>query len=231
MIIEFTDTYGISEDCKPVPASKLIPEWYKNTESYIGGVKVPGENGSTKATVKKCIPVFDAITAGYLILLPADVWVTLKEIDGQTVQWFEWANFGLISWHPIDQAPLHPARKPYPYAKFNNPWSIKTPKGYSCLFVQPFHREAPFTVLPGVVDTDTYIPPVNFPMVINDPKFEGLIPMGTPIVQVIPFKRDSWNIEFGSEETYKKQIAVTSKLRSKFYDKYKTMFWSKKEYK
>ena len=110
-----------------------------------------------------------------------------------------------------------------------NPWAIKTPKGYSTLFTQPMHRESVFTILPGVVDTDTYTAPVNFPMVINDPNFEGLIPKGSPIVQVIPFKRDKW------ESTFSKDVESVNKvsayLNSQFFDRYKRMFWSRKEYK
>lgn len=226
MKITFTNTTGADLE-SPQPASKLIPEWYKNTGSYVGNEKKPNGNGGTSATVKRCMPVFDAMTAGYIIESPADVFVSIK--DGG--QWFEWSDFNLIAFHPIEQAPEHPARKPYPYPKWNNPWSIKTPKGYSTLFVQPFHRESIFTILPGVVDTDQYTPPINFPFVINDPTFEGLIPKGTPIAQVIPFKRDSWAMNIGSIKDLKNQASVTKRLQSKFFDRYKFMFWTRKEYK
>lgn len=227
MRILFTNISGYQDLNAPKPASSLVPDWYKNTESYVSGSKKPDGNAGTTATIKRCMPVFDAITAGYIIESPADVWVSIR--DGQ--QYFEWSSFGLISFHPIDQAPLHPNKKPYAYAKWNNPWSIKTPKGYSTLFVQPFHRESIFTILPGIVDTDQYFPAVNFPFVINDPQFEGLIPMGTPIVQAIPFKRDSWKMELGKQEDFTKQANVIQKLNTKFFDRYKTMFWSRKEYK
>lgn len=196
-------------------------------DSYIGGQKAPDGGGNSKATIKKCIPVFDAITAGYIIVSPADVFVSIKE--GQ--QYFEWAALDLIAFHPIEQAPNHPDRKPFAYPKWTNYWAVKTPKGYSTLFVQPFHRESVFTILPGIVDTDTYTAPVNFPMVINDPFFEGLIPKGTPIAQVIPFKRESWNMVFGNHEDLKYQANIANKLKTRFFDRYKTMFWSKKDYK
>lgn len=227
MKIIFTNTSGYKELEQPKPASLLVPDWYKNTNSYVNGSKKPSGDGGTSATVKRCMPVFDAMTSGYIIETPADVYVSIK--DGG--QWFEWSDMGLISFHPIEQAPLHPNRNPYAYPKWNNHWSIRTPKGYSTLFVQPFHRESVFTILPGIVDTDEYYAPVNFPFVINDPQFEGLIPKGTPIAQVIPFKRDSWKMEIGNQEDLKKQASITKKLQSKFFDKYKTMFWSRKEYK
>ena len=226
MKIIFTNTTGADLE-QPKPASRLMPDWCKNTQSYVNGAKKPSGDGGTTATIKKCVPVFDAITAGYIIESPADVFVSIK--DGG--QWFEWSDFGLISFHPIEQAPDHPARKQFAYPKWNNPWAISTPKGYSTLFVQPFHRESVFTILPGIVDTDQYTAPVNFPFVINDPAFEGLIPKGTPIAQAIPFKRDSWTINIGDIKNLKAQANVTKKLHSKFFDKYKSMFWARKEYK
>lgn len=227
MKITFTNTSGFQDLIAPKPASSLVPEWYKNTESYISGEKRPDGNGGVTATVKRCMPVFDAITSGYIIESPADIWVSIRE--GQ--QYFEWSSMGLISFHPIDQAPLHPNKKPYAYPKWNNPWAVKTPNGYSTLFVQPFHRKSVFTILPGIVDTDQYYAPVNFPFVINDPSFEGLIPAGTAIAQVIPFKRDSWKMEFGTQKDLIKQEGITQKLKTKFFDRYKTMFWTKKEYR
>jgi hypothetical protein len=226
MKITFTNTSGAELE-QPKPASKSVPDWYKNTQSYTNGERKPIGNGNTSATIKRCMPVFDAITAGYIIESPADVYVSIK--DGG--QWFEWSDHNLIAFHPIEQAPEHPDKKPFAYPKWNNPWSITTPKGYSTLFVQPFHRESIFTILPGVVDTDQYTPPVNFPFVINDPVFEGLIPKGTPIAQVIPFKRDSWTMELGDKKDLEAQAKVSKKLQSKFFDRYKSMFWAKKEYK
>jgi len=228
MEIQFTNVSGFFELETPQPASNFIPEWYKNMASYMGdGLKEPNGDGTTKSTIKRCMPVFDTITAGYIITSPADVWISAKE--GK--QHFEWSNFSLIGFHPIEQAPEHPARNIYPYPKWNNQWAIKTPKGYSCLFVQPFHRESVFTILPGIVDTDEYFAPVNFPMVINDPDFKGLIPKGTPIAQVIPFKRESWQMSFGDQNDYTEQAGVIQKLNTKFFDRYKTMFRVQKEYK
>lgn len=227
MNITFTNTTNNTTLEKPKPASKYIPEWYKETESYLNGEKKPFGGAGTTATIKRCMPVFDAITAGYIIELPADVYVSIK--DGR--QNFEWSDMNLVSFHSTDQAPNHPARKPHDYAKWNNPWAIKTPKGYSTLFVQPFHRESVFTIMPGIVDTDEYTSPVNFPMVINDPEFEGMIPKGTPIAQVIPFKRDNWESTLGSQKDFDEQSDVQRRLTSKFFDRYKSMFRSPKEYK
>lgn len=212
----------------PEPALSLVPEWYKNTESYTNNIKKPSMDGTTPASIKKCLPVFDAMTAGYIIKSPADVYVS--KIDNQ--QHFQWASFNLIEFHPVTQAPLHPYRTVYDvYPKWINPWTIKTPKGYSVLFIQPLHRESVFTILPGIVDTDKYPNPVNFPFVIKDPNFEGLIPAGTPIAQVIPIKKESWNRKRLNKHDIIGIEGAILKLRSKFFDGYKNMYWTRKEYK
>ena len=227
MNITFTNTSGFDGLEQPQPASKFIPDWYKNMESYQNGKKIPTIATGTPATIKKCMPVFDAINAGYIISSPADVYVKIK--DGN--QYFEWAAFNLIDFHPIVQAPEHPLKNEHAYPKWMNYWAIRTPKGYSTMFVQPMHRESVFTILPGIVDTDEYYAAVNFPMVINDPKFEGLIPKGTPIAQVIPFKRDEWTMQFGGYKEIKEQADNATQLNTRFFDRYKTMFRKNKEYK
>jgi hypothetical protein len=68
-------------------------------------------------------------------------------------------------------------------------------------------------------------------MVINDIAFQGLIPKGTPIAQVIPFKREGWHMEIGSDKDVKEHNKIIEKMRTKFFDRYKSMFWSRKEYK
>jgi hypothetical protein len=230
MKIIFTNVSGFDIE-NPKPASKFLPTWYKNIGSYLGNEKKPIGNGTVAPTIKRCIPVLDAITSGYIITLPADIYVSIKKNNnGENGQFFEWPSLDLIEFHPIDQAPGHPLSKPYPYPKFRNPWAIKTPKGYSTLFVQPFHRESVFTILPGIVDTDIYTAPVNFPFVINDPNFEGYIKRGTPIAQAIPIKRDRWTMEMGNEQDFVEQNSVALKLKTKFFDSYKSTFWDKKEY-
>jgi hypothetical protein len=61
--------------------------------------------------------------------------------------------------------------------------------------------------------------------------FKGVIKQGTPFVQVIPFKREPWNMELiepieASKEFTRQRI----NLRSTFVNGYKNKFRSKKEY-
>ena len=144
--------------------------------------------------------------------------------------WYQWHDLAPISFHSIYQAPKHPLQNSFPYPKWLNPWSIKTPRGYSTFFMQPVHRESVFTIMPGIVDTDKYTAPVNFPFVLNDANFEGLIPAGTPITQAIPFKRDKWKMTFGKEKDFFEQKNVTLSVINKYFDGYKTLYREKKEY-
>lgn len=234
--IIFTDVKNsVLEEYYPKPASAFVPEWYKKMDSYLTQKKIPNGDGNTSGTIKKCMPVFDAITAGYIIVLPADVYVTQKvsEFDEtETYPWFEWPSFDLVSFHVVEQAPNHPQKGEHnSYPKWINPWAIKTPKGYSTLFTQPVHRKSPFTILDAIVDTDTYTAPVNFPFVLNNYSFEGLIPAGTPIAQVIPFERKDWQMEIGTKKDFQEQSKTTARLRTKILDSYKIQFRQRKEYK
>lgn len=257
--IKFTNVMGIEEVYPPEPAYKNVPDWYKDMASYMSGEKIPDGKGNTTGTIKRCMPVFDAINTGYIIKSPVDVYVSQKKIEYKnkehfektgedlllteeeieekkllkTVPYYEWANFDIIQFHPVEQAPNHPNRNGHQgsYPKWINPWAIQTPPGYSVAFVQPWHRESVFTILPGVVDTDQYSAAVNFPFVLNDVNFEGLIPAGTPIAQVIPFKREEWKMEIGTQKDMYDQSKIVAKLRTRFFDSYKSQFRQNKEYR
>ena len=112
-----------------------------------------------------------------------------------------------------------------------NPYAIATPPGYSVLFTQPMHRESVFTILDGIVDTDNYNVPVNFPFVLNDVKWEGIIPAGTPMAQLIPFKRESWEHNLGSDKDLIELNKTFRKLKSLFYNSHKRQFWISKQYR
>lgn len=225
--IIFTNVLGL-DFFPPKPAVKEVPEWYKNTPEYRNDQsKKITEPNQTTHTIKKCIPVFDSITAGYILYTQVDVQVSQES----NFPYYIWAGQDAVSFHPVDQAPLHPARNEAPYPKWMNPYAITTPPGYSVLFTAPMHRKSVFTILDGIVDTDTYKAPVNFPFVLNDVKWEGIIPAGTPMAQVIPFKRESWEHKIGSDKERIEQSLVTSKLKTLFFNSYKRQFWSRKEYK
>ena len=237
--IIFTNIEGVPLIYQPQPAFKVIPEWYRDVNSYISTEKKPMGDGRTSATIKRCMPVFDAMVSGYIITSYVDVYVSQKELveadtgkeTGKFITYYEWPSYKPIEFHPLEQAPNHPLSNEEAYPKWINSWGIKTPPGYSTLFITPLHRDLPFTIIPGVVDTDTYTAAVNFPFVLNNKNFEGLIPAGTPIAQAIPFERKSWQMEIGNSEDFEKQRKDSILLRTRFFDSYKHIFRQVKEYK
>jgi hypothetical protein len=208
---------------KPVPTSKIIPEWYKKTDKNIGNVFSVGDNGNPSETIKACMPVFDIMTAGYFITMPADAYF---EKIGEDYK-IGWSTdlLSLIESHPVSQ--YENLNIPNEYHggvyKFVQPWIIKTPPGYSCLFISPTYRnDLPFYILPAIVDTDKHPLPVNFPFFLNK-DFSGMIEHGTPIVQVIPFKRESWK----SHSTFDSNMSHENewqRAKIKISNRYKTFF-------
>jgi hypothetical protein len=112
--------------------------------------------------------------------------------------------------------------------KWNVPWSIETPPGYSLLFTHPLNRmELPFVTMSGVVDTDEYKCPVNLPFMIRE-GFMGIVPKGTPIAQVIPIKREKWSSE--TKQMTDHSATLYDDLRSVLNGSYRLRWWKKKSY-
>lgn len=215
----------------PGPASKFIPDWYKNAKSYLNDEKKPSIN-EPFSTIKKCVPVFDAMTAGYMITLGQDMYCE----QTQSGPYFHWRMEGssqkdeVLTQHHHFQVQGHPENNLGHQLKIENPWLIKTEPGYSCLIIPPLHRDNQIVVLSGVVDTDTYYEKINLPFNLKDKNFEGMIEAGTPIAQVIPFKRETFEMEvvpLDKERNFRNQRTVASKL----FDAYRNIYWSRKEYK
>ena len=182
----------------PVPANMLLPEWYKKQKSNLEKeIDLNNPSGNPARTIKACMPVFDSISAGYFFILPADVLFKVNEFGVPYAQWST-DNYTIIDTHAGEQ--FSEFKVPDEYVseqayKFNNPWMIKTPPGYSTLFMQPALRDdLPFQIIPAIVDTDMHPVSVNFPFFLKK-NFTGIIEMNTPVVQMIPFKRDSWQSE------------------------------------
>jgi hypothetical protein len=234
MKIEFLKNAPVADRYHPYPTSSIVPEWYKKMEKHIGGKQFyEPKNYGTSHTVKACVPISDTLTFGYIIPLPADLFVTQVPLEnGGTEPYFSWADGLGVGNQTITQAEHYPAGKNVTYyPKVNNPWGIKTPKGYSCMFIPPMNNpNGFFSAIPGIVDTDTYTNPVNFPFIMDDPSFTGIIPAGTPVVQVIPFKRDNWESEV-KEALAKDIITVATNLKAHIFNAYKKVFWSRKEFK
>jgi hypothetical protein len=229
-IIFTSPVAGLIEE--PKPALQFIPEEYKKLKKDL-------ENGGR--TVKSCMPFLDSLTMGYILTTPVEIGIVLKRIENR-IEFYSSINkiipeelhkFLGVSSHGDAQVPPK-LRSQYRsldvVLKFQTPWQIKTPKGYSCLFTNPFNKNMPFEIVDGVVDTDEFDFPVHFPFYwTGEIKDEIIIPKGTPIVQIIPFARENWKMKInqGEIETKKSRIKFGNFIR----DGYKKLFWKKKSYK
>lgn len=197
-VISFIPT-GADIYLKPVRGSEFIPEWYKKMPAK---ARLRPMDREDDLTIKRCIPVLDAITTGYFLVTTEDYVFEKGENEGE----YRWSSRDMnvkddgskkVTMHPVTQVstmPFSPEFLQYAF-KWNSPWIIKTPPGYSCIYTHPFNSQyLPFKSLDGVVDTDTYFQPVLFPFLMKN-NFDGVIPAGTPVIQIIPFKRDDWKME------------------------------------
>lgn len=220
-------------DDRPVPAVSRMPEWFKKFSRYTGDAKsfIPDGKGNANITIKACPPFMDVFSSGYLIELRNDIFVDEDMLGNKTVAWGQGGD-DFVSTHLMEQIPsemIPDDCDPQPF-KFLNIWSMILPKGYSALITHPLNRyDLPFITLSGIVDLDTYHNPVNFPFVFKK-SAKGIIPAGTPIAQVFPFKRESWTNEI---EEYNKEFTQTqiSKLKRKFEKSYKSINWVRKSFK
>lgn len=257
----------------PVPAAKAIPEWFRKIKPTIEGA-----DKADSGTIKRCIPVLDAVSQGYIIPLWADLQVKVMEeynfadADGKVVHvettdkpdallgketsvtkdlmvsyektgeigvWMKFPEvdlgvgnlIGQHDWQQVGNAcDLKKFKLGKVLLKFTNPWNIETPKGWSVKFQNPANNWSnDIQLIEGVVDTDEYYNEVNFPYVWTGSEVgEFIIPRGTPLVHVIPFKREKTRLEVGVNNEDKKN-KVLKQMYTKHFDRYKTLFWNKRK--
>jgi hypothetical protein len=220
----------------PVPASKKIPQWYKDLASYggtstdlsdlnpINDRSADGSNVSTKL----CLPFLDAMISGYMYLLEDDIGVDLSDDGSPIVSWNK--NKPLIDKRPFVDLAIPSDCHPIHFGIKMN-WYYQTPKGYSLLFTHPMNRpELPFYIPSAIVDSDIWGLPAFIPFFIKK-NFIGTIKKETPIVQMIPIKRDSWELEIIESEDIVNQHKIREeKRRSHITAHYKKSTWQKKKY-
>tara|TARA_B110000503_G_scaffold24933_1_gene39307 strand:- start:25781 stop:26527 length:747 start_codon:yes stop_codon:yes gene_type:complete len=217
----------------PEPAYKHVPEWYKtmskfeesNSEKQLYPVNFIGTDGAAVAT-KQCPPFLDAMTAGYHYVLEGDLTVDIGD-DGKPI--VSWTSDAMIVDHrPTLELPVPDGHHPIHYG-FKMGWYYETPPGYSVLITHPMNRyDLPFTVQSGIVESDIWGLPVFVAFFLKR-GFRGTIPKGTPIFQIIPFKRDNWEMEVDdSEETIQRHVFDAEKRRTRIHGYYKWFAWRKK---
>jgi hypothetical protein len=221
--------FEISEP--PSPSRSLIPDWYKDMPIHF--TKSPNfmdELGSHNSTLKHCMPFFDSWTFGYVMTLPCDV-VVEKNFDGSSVIVQSNNYFSIVASRGPSGSNSMPIPPDYYQTEFvwQTAWEAQTPDGYSCLYTHPINRpDLPFYTLSGVMDTDKWWATGNHPFFIKK-GFEGVIPMGTPMMSIIPFKRENWVSDKRSMQM-KEYDMLQAKVRRHASSGYKKECWSRKDF-
>jgi len=214
----------------PRPAREFIPDWYKKSERFRDNkIEFSPDRNVTSKDLKLCIPFLDSLTAGYVFCLWQDLLVSQSEEDGTTFDWE--SDFPLMNERTLEANKLLPR----PAGHFANnfvwecPLMIRVPRGYSVLITHPFNRfDLPFTTLTGIVDADSMMITGNVPFFIND-NFTGVIRKGTPIFQIIPFKRESW-VSSVNEDLSSLNYHISKVCRSVLSGGYRDNFWHRKKF-
>jgi hypothetical protein len=183
---------------RPVPARSMLPDWLREMAP-----RVPSSvHQRSIRTVKQCPPFVDAMSHGFMLLLPCDVSVRAGEFS------WDWPLPPLtVTGHPRAPLSFHVPEQiaGSPLArvghgghhqsaiKFNSFWTIELEPGWSLLAMHPVNRaDLPFQLVTGLVDADRFNEVgINFPAIWTDPGFDGVLARGTPIAQCVAVPREA----------------------------------------
>jgi hypothetical protein len=192
------ETILIDEIILPYPAKKDMGKILKEVKPS------SFENGNS---IKNCPGIVRYLKTGFIISAWQDI-VIKTNGDGSTYKW-ENNNCGLntevmdsfkgfamgVNWQSEKTFFKHFPRENTlkSILKFDTPWFIKLPPGYSALFVPAFYdNEERFTVIPGILETD-YYGVINIQVYWHRLNSTEIIKAGTPLIKIIPFKNDEWD--------------------------------------
>ena len=216
-----------------IPSKNLIPEWYKGSKNDFlskGKSNPLSMLEPNSKNFKMCMPFFESLSSGYLVLCPVDLVVTTDEFGLQRVNWVD-PDYDVVNYRENEEnnipIPLGCSSRNFTWVF---PVSIKLPKGYSAIITHPLNRyDLPFITTTGIIDGDFSFGFGQYPFFIKE-NFTGVIKQGTPIAQIIPFKTESWKIE-QNDKIKEEALNNLVKSRSVLFGWYKNNYWKKKDYK
>ena len=167
------------------PSSEFVPEKFKNLPSTLKKQKFTRDN---VYTIKICPGLQDYIGHGYVI--PAWCDIQIKIENGHPNVRYSDPELKHAIHFPEQMGDFldtkFPVRTP---VKLDNPWWTYTKKDWSIMYLpMHFHENAYFEAIPGVIDHDKGPgrTPLNIMLKTNQ---DFIIKQGTPLVQMIPYKR------------------------------------------
>lgn len=229
------DFIPVSEEANtvppPQPISKNLPDWYKHIPAFRGG-KNPtfDSNGNVDSTLKMCVPFADSLRLGYVQKTWTEISIS-GDVDG-LIQYNYSTSPQILAHRDVSHLSNDFFRGHFPLEFiWKMQYAPKLPKGYSVLITHPLNRQdLPFTTLTGVIDADDYfhLSEGNIPFMVKK-DFDGIVPVGTPMYQIIPFKRDDWKSKGQLFDFAKRQNGKN--IDRHFWHGYKKLIWKKKTFK
>lgn len=180
---------------QPKPAIKFLPEWFKDLSPYCDDGNKRDSFGNKTMSAKKCLPLIDAMSLGFVMPLCGDLHVRTNHNCSQ-IELTNPPGLKVSEFHSSKQVggPKSLGISHGDPLKFINYWIVKTKPGWSTLFTPPLNIfDQPFRCLSGMVDTDLYPKEVNFPAAWLAPDYDDSIIAGTPLVTAIPIKRNAFD--------------------------------------
>lgn len=223
--IEFISTVnGLPGECLPYPSKRKLPKWIRSNENF----------DNSQPTIKKCPGILDYAGIGYIVPLWADLKIDYDSSLMMLNPEFSvpWANALLHSKEQFQGTPLESLSYPYSKViKIEAPWRIKLTSGYSSLLVDPIYHDvhSSITVIPGCIDHDAFHTANIFVSFNLYGKGTVLIPRGTPLYQVLPFRRSVFSFSIRTQ-TAEDSInsAREGNTLGTFNKRYWRYFWQKK---
>lgn len=222
-------SFNINEFADFSPSKNLVPTWFKEMSPHLGDYPPKYAREFTK-TVKSCSPFTDALTSGYLITTSYDFVVGTEPNGSKTITWPLGGNLVEVRDSSSNANIPIPAGHYPTHFIWHLPVTFKVPTGYSVLLTHPLNRyDLPFTTLSGIIDGPYAMGKEgNIPFFLKQ-NFEGVIPQGTPIAQLIPFKHDKWVSKKDPSLDKEADLNVIKGL-SVLRRWYKNTYWVKKQY-
>jgi len=235
-IIKFihTNKTNYKTENKIKPSKEFKPKWYVDSPFYVdennnkSSIKI--NNGEVNATFKKCIPMIDAINIGYMVELKADVIVQDNNNEIFNIAWKSKKN--IFDLHG-NNTKLIEAPENYHSHVVKYTWGVlpKTPKGYSTLVIEPLgFNNLVFKQIPAVVDTDKNNLQFALPMFVKK-NFNGVVEAGTPLAQLIPFKKENWKSLQSYMKDGKYEMLEEIGFNKKIKNHYSNNTFNQKNYK
>jgi len=225
--IEFTAySEETVRDFKPVLAKNIIPDWWKRMRI------MDFANGNTNHSIRSCPAMDDWLKSGWIIVSTRDMLVLCgNDRDDDDATCFQTVDLDQKGYQSIASSRSHPVAQyhnVFEYLKNGDnptnirdafkmraPWNVATPEGYSVFYLDPFlFQNEHFAVWQGIIDSDKFNKNMDNSQIIFYPKVNHsfVIPKGTPLVQIIPFKRDEWvaSYQFRDIDDYQKNLSFHS---------------------